>query len=155
MFWFFSVLCWLLKKKVEINWKSSELVILRSFWMDQGKGPFVDLYKVKKYNKLLTRSRLWTWNTQEEVSIEITSTYEDLRRIWWAIAQGNISFFVSYYVWTNFTSQLYFWLRFIRIFFTLYGFYVYPVYFVCFWLGNRACSSFPIKCVWNCYKIQI
>ena len=93
MFWFFSVLCWLLKKKVEINWKSSELVILRSFWMDQGKGPFVDLYKVKKYNKLLTRSRLWTWNTQEEVSIEITSTYEDLRRIWWAIAQGNISFF--------------------------------------------------------------
>ena len=60
--------------------------------MNQGKGPFVDLCKVKKYTKLLTRTRLWTWNTQKEVSVEITSTYEDLRRIWWAIAQGNISF---------------------------------------------------------------
>ena len=124
MFWFFSVLSWLLKKKVEINWTSSEFVILRFFGMNQGKGPFVDLCKVKKYNKFLTRSRLWTWNTQEEVSIEITSTYEDLRRIWWAIAQGNISFFVSYYVWTSFTSQLYFWLRFVRISLTL-------IFFIC------------------------
>ena len=122
LFWFFSVLSWLLKKKVEINWTSSEFVILRFFGMNQGKGPFVDLCKVKKDTKLLTRTRLWTWNTQKEVSVEITSTYEDLRRIWWAIAQGNISFFVSYYVWTNFTSQLYFWLRFVRISFTLYGF---------------------------------
>ena len=91
------------------------------FWDESRQRPFVDLCKVKKDTKLVTRTRLWTWNTQKEVSVEITSTYEDLRRIWWAIAQGNISFFVSYYVWTNFTLQLYFWLRFIRISFTFYG----------------------------------
>ena len=109
----------------EEGWNKLNIIRIcnfKIFWMDQGKDPFVDLCKVKKYTKLLTRTRLWTWNTQKEVSVEITSTYEDLRRIWWAIAQGNISFFVSYYVWTNFTSQLYFWLRFVRISFTLYGF---------------------------------
>ena len=91
---------------------------LKIFWDKSRQRPFCGFV----IHQLLTRTRLWTWNTQKEVSVEITSTYEDLKRIWWAIAQGNVSFCVSYYVWTNFTSQLYFWLRFVRISFTLYGF---------------------------------
>ena len=69
------------------------------------------------------------------------------------MVQGNVNF-----LFLNLILHMYFWLSIQRISLTFYGYllhvwYILFIYF-CFWLGTLTWTSFPINCLWNCYKSQ-
>ena len=109
-------------------------------------------------NKIAYKNLIGAQDSQKQEYVKITSAEEELITIWCDVVQGNVNFLFLIHIWYDLILHMYFWLSFQRISLTFHG-YVLSVwyilfYFFCFLLGIHAWTSFPINCLWNCYKSQ-
>ena len=155
MFWFFYCCTDFWKRRLK-KIKSKWGLIFKLFGRNETKGSCVDMWIVINTNKIAYKNLIGAQDGQKQDCVKITSAEEELITIWCDVVQGNVNFLFLIHIWYDLILHMYFWLSFQRISLTFYGYVlrVWYILFFCFWLGTHAWTSFPINCLWNCYKSQ-